>query len=49
MQTLTYYLILATVGHDTTTATISVGLEALIREPEQLRRLQREPGLIQRG
>jgi cytochrome P450 len=46
MQTLSYYRVLATAGHDTTSATISAGLEALIRNPEQLRRLQREPELI---
>jgi hypothetical protein len=46
MQTLSYYLVLATAGHDTTSATISAGLEALIRHPEQLRRLQQEPELI---
>jgi cytochrome P450 len=46
MHTLSYYLVLATAGHDTTSATIAAGLEALIRNPEQLRRLQREPDLI---
>jgi cytochrome P450 len=41
-----YYIIVATAGHDTTSSTLAGGLEALARDPEQLRALKRDPGLI---
>jgi cytochrome P450 len=41
-----YYAIVATAGHDTTSSTASGGLLQLIRNPDQRRRLQAEPGLI---
>jgi cytochrome P450 len=41
-----YYVIIATAGHDTTSSTIAGGLEALIRHPAELRRLREEPGLL---
>ncbi|MEU5861281.1 MULTISPECIES: cytochrome P450 [unclassified Nonomuraea] len=41
-----YYVIIATAGHDTTSSTIAGGLEALIRHPGELRRLRRDPGLL---
>jgi cytochrome P450 len=47
METLSYYLILAAAGHDTTSASIAAGLEALIRNPDQLALLQDEPGRLQ--
>lgn len=40
IDTVSYYLIVATAGHDTTSATISGGLQALIENPDQLERLQ---------
>jgi cytochrome P450 len=40
IETVSYYLIVATAGHDTTSATISGGLHALIENPDQLRRLR---------
>jgi hypothetical protein len=43
METLSYYLILAAAGHDTTAASLAAGLEALIRYPDQFRLLQSEP------
>lgn len=46
METLSYYLILAAAGHDTTSATIAAGMEALIRNQDQLRLLQENPSLI---
>ncbi len=46
IDTMSYYLIVATAGHDTTSATISGGLQALIENPEQLRRLRDNPGLL---
>ncbi len=40
IDTVSYYLIVATAGHDTTSATISGGLHALIENPDQLQRLR---------
>lgn len=40
IDTVSYYLIVATAGHDTTSATISGGLHALIENPDQCRRLR---------
>lgn len=46
IDTVSYYLIVATAGHDTTSATISGGLQALIANPDQLQRLRDNPGLM---
>jgi cytochrome P450 len=46
LETIGYYVIVATAGHDTTSSTLAGGLEALARHPEQLRALQREPAGI---
>ncbi|MDT5236275.1 MAG: hypothetical protein QOF47_2262 [Mycobacterium sp.] len=43
IDTVSYYLIIATAGHDTTSATISGGLQALIENPDQLQRLKDQP------
>ena len=40
IDTVSYYLIVATAGHDTTSATISGGLQALIENPDQRERLR---------
>ena len=40
IDTVSYYLIVATAGHDTTSATISGGLHALLESPDQLDRLR---------
>jgi len=40
IDTVSYYLIVATAGHDTTSATISGGLHGLIENQDQLHRLQ---------
>ncbi|TDD84426.1 cytochrome P450 [Actinomadura rubrisoli] len=45
-DTASYYVIVATAGHDTTSATIAGGLQALIEHPDQLDRLRAEPGLM---
>ena len=45
IDTISYYVIVATAGHDTTSATISGGLHALIDHPDELRRLQTDPRL----
>src|SRR6478672_1735987 len=46
VDTVSYYVIIATAGHDTTSATISGGLQALVEHPDQLRRLQDDTGLM---
>ncbi|ORV16671.1 cytochrome P450 [Mycobacterium celatum] len=46
IDTVSYYLIVATAGHDTTSATISGGLHALIENPDQHRRLRDDLGLM---
>ncbi|WP_370333164.1 cytochrome P450 [Mycolicibacterium hippocampi] len=46
IDTVSYYLIVATAGHDTTSATISGGLQALVENPDQLHRLQHDPNLM---
>ncbi|MEY2567670.1 MAG: hypothetical protein QOE35_2199 [Actinomycetota bacterium] len=40
-----YYVIIATAGHDTTSSSIAGGLEALLRNPDQLVRLRDDPSL----
>ncbi len=39
IDTVSYYVIVATAGHDTTSATIAGGLQALIEHPDQRKRL----------
>ena len=46
IDTVSYYLIVATAGHDTTSATISGGLHALIENPDQLTRLRDDLSLM---
>jgi cytochrome P450 len=41
-----YYVIIATAGHDTTSSTIAGGLLALIENPDQWTRLRQEPSLL---
>jgi cytochrome P450 len=46
IDTVSYYVIIATAGHDTTSAVISGGMQALIDHPQQLWRLQESPELM---
>jgi cytochrome P450 len=46
VDTASYYVIIATAGHDTTSATISGGLQALIDNPDQRKRLCDNPDLM---
>ncbi|BBX21314.1 cytochrome P450 [Mycolicibacter terrae] len=46
LDTASYYVIIATAGHDTTSAAIGGGLRALIEHPEQRERLRADPGLM---
>jgi cytochrome P450 len=46
LEAVGYYVIIATAGHDTTSAAISGGLAALLAHPDQLRRLLDDPALV---
>ena len=46
VDTVSYYLIVATAGHDTTSATISGGLQALAENTDQLARLRSDLSLM---
>ncbi|MEV5570262.1 cytochrome P450 [Spirillospora sp. NPDC052269] len=46
MDTGSYYVIIATAGHDTTSSTIAGGLHALITHPDQLERLRGDMSLM---
>ncbi|MFO7279975.1 MAG: cytochrome P450 [Thermoanaerobacterales bacterium] len=41
-----YYVIVATAGHDTTSYALSGGMEAMLRDPEQLAALRDDPELV---
>jgi cytochrome P450 len=46
LDTVSYYVIIASAGHDTTKDAISGGLHALIENPEELARLRDQPDLM---
>ncbi|KUH84717.1 cytochrome P450 [Mycobacterium sp. IS-1556] len=46
MDTASYYVIVASAGHDTTKDAISGGLHALIENPDELDRLRHDPDLM---
>jgi cytochrome P450 len=46
VETMSYYVIIATAGHDTTSSTIAGGLHALMESPGQLARLREDPALM---
>lgn len=46
LETAGYYSIVATAGHDTTSSSVAGGLEALIRNPDQMRALKDDPSKI---
>jgi cytochrome P450 len=45
-ETISYFVLVATAGHDTTATAISGGLDALLGDSAQLERLQNEPELL---
>jgi len=49
LQRLSYYVIVATAGHDTTSSALGGGVEALLRRPEQLRALCDDLSLVDNG
>lgn len=46
LQAMSYYVIIATAGHDTTSSTASGGLLQLIRNPDQMAKLKADPSLL---
>jgi cytochrome P450 len=47
IEQISYYVIIATAGHDTTSSAMAGGVQALIENPDQLQRLRDDPKLIQ--
>lgn len=45
-ETLGYYLLIATAGHETTSSAMAGGMHALVEHPEQLAQLQADPDLL---
>ncbi|MFT3853972.1 MAG: cytochrome P450 [Ilumatobacteraceae bacterium] len=46
MEQISYYVIVATAGHDTTASAMAGGMQALIERPDELARLQADPSLM---
>jgi cytochrome P450 len=46
VEAVSYYVIIATAGHDTTSSTLAGGLHALVEHPSQLARLRTDPALL---
>ena len=49
METVGYYLIVFSAGHDTTKNALVGGMNAFLEHPEELAKLQNDPGLIDRA
>lgn len=47
LETASYYTIVATAGHDTTSNSLATGMELFARHPEQLRAVQEDPSLVE--
>ena len=46
LESMGYYVIVATAGHDTTSSAMAGGMHALVEHQDELRRLQEEPNLL---
>lgn len=46
LEAISYYVIVATAGHDTTSSSTAGGLHALIQNPDEMRKLQDDPRVI---
>jgi cytochrome P450 len=46
LDAVSYFVIIATAGHDTTSSTIAGGMHALVQHPDQLKRLRADPSLL---
>jgi len=46
LELISYYMIIATAGHDTTSSAMAGGVQALVENPAELARLKDDPGLI---
>ena len=49
LDQISYFIITATAGHDTTSATISGGMKALLEHPQQFEKLRANPGLAKQA
>ncbi|MEM7284706.1 MAG: cytochrome P450, partial [Actinomycetota bacterium] len=46
LETMGYYVIVATAGHDTTSSAMAGGMHALVERPDQLRKVRENPDLV---
>jgi cytochrome P450 len=46
IEMISYYVIIATAGHDTTSSAMAGGMQALVENPDELQRLRDDPALI---
>lgn len=46
LEQISYYMIVATAGHDTTSSAMAGGVQALVENPAELQRLRDDPSLI---
>lgn len=46
LELMSYYVIIAAAGHDTTSSAMTGGLQALLQHPDELARLQADPALL---
>lgn len=49
METVGYYLITFTAGHDTTKNALAGGMHALLQHPDELQKLKRDPELVEKA